>query len=51
VADFGMIANDTGFAVAHSYCFRVRERHLRLNQRVTGSRLLRGGIVPGGLGE
>ena len=49
VADFGMIANDTGFAVAHSHCFRIRERLLRLNKRLTGSRLLRGGVVPGGV--
>ncbi len=51
VADFGMIANDTGFAVAHSHCFRIRERLLRLNKHVTGNRLLRGGIVPGGVGS
>ncbi len=49
VADFGMIANDTGYAVAHSHCFRIRERLLRLNKRLTGNRLLRGGIVPGGV--
>lgn len=49
VADFGAIANDTGFAVAHAHCYRIRERLLRLNKRVTGSRLLRGAIVPGGL--
>src|SRR6266581_1105384 len=49
VADFGMIANDTGFAVAHSHCFRIRERLLRLNKRVTGHRLLRGGVIPGGV--
>ena len=34
VADFGMICNDTGFAVAHSHCFRIRERLLRLNKRL-----------------
>jgi Ni,Fe-hydrogenase III large subunit len=51
VADFGMIANDTGFAVAHAHCFRIRERLLRLNKRLTGNRLLRGGIVPGGVGH
>ena len=51
IADFGMIANDTGFAVAHSHCFRIRERLLRLNKRLTGNRLLRGGIVPGGVGR
>jgi Ni,Fe-hydrogenase III large subunit/Ni,Fe-hydrogenase III component G len=50
VADFGMIANDTGYAVAHSHCFRIRERLLRLNKRLTGNRLLRGGVVPGGVG-
>jgi Ni,Fe-hydrogenase III large subunit len=49
VADFGAIANDTGYAVAHSHCFRIRERLLRLNKRLTGNRLLRGGIVPGGV--
>jgi Ni,Fe-hydrogenase III large subunit len=51
VADFGMIANDTGFAIAHAHCFRIRERLLRLNKRLTGNRLLRGGIVPGGVGH
>ena len=51
VADFGAIANDTGYAVAHSHCFRIRERLLRLNKQLTGNRLLRGGIVPGGVGE
>jgi len=51
VADFGMIANDTGYAIAHSHCFRIRERLLRLNKRLTGSRLLRGAIVPGGVGR
>jgi Ni,Fe-hydrogenase III large subunit len=49
VADFGMIANDCGFAAAHSHCFRIRERLFRLNKRLTGHRLLRGCLVPGGL--
>jgi Ni,Fe-hydrogenase III large subunit/Ni,Fe-hydrogenase III component G len=48
VADFGMIANDTGFAVAQSHCARIREGLLALNKRWTGSRLLRGAVVPGG---
>ncbi|MGZ8432929.1 MAG: hydrogenase large subunit [Candidatus Binatia bacterium] len=51
IADFGAICNDTGFAAAHSHCFRIRERLLRLNKRLTGNRLLRGGIVPGGVGH
>jgi Ni,Fe-hydrogenase III large subunit/Ni,Fe-hydrogenase III component G len=50
VADFGAIVNDTGFAVAHAHCYRIRERLLRLNKRLTGSRLLRGALVPGGVG-
>ena len=49
IADFGAICNDTGFAVAHSHCFRIRERLLRLNKRLTGNRLLRGGLLPGGV--
>jgi Ni,Fe-hydrogenase III large subunit/Ni,Fe-hydrogenase III component G len=49
VGDFGMIANDTGFAFAHAHCFRIRERLLRLNKRVTGNRLLRGALIPGGV--
>lgn len=49
IADVGAIANDTGFAVAHAHCYRIRERLLRLNKEVTGSRLLRGSLAPGGL--
>jgi Ni,Fe-hydrogenase III large subunit len=44
VADFGMICNDTGFAVAHSHCFRIRERLLRLNKRCRKPSLR--GVVP-----
>jgi Ni,Fe-hydrogenase III large subunit/Ni,Fe-hydrogenase III component G len=49
IGDFGAIANDTGFALAHSHCLRIRERLLRLNKAVTGSRLMRGVVRPGGL--
>ena len=49
VGDVGMILNDTGFAVAHAHCFRIRERLLRLNKCVTGNRLLRGGLTVGGV--
>jgi Ni,Fe-hydrogenase III large subunit/Ni,Fe-hydrogenase III component G len=51
IADFGAICNDTGFAFAHSHCFRIRERLLRINKQLTGNRLLRGGILPGGVGH
>ena len=49
VGDFGAIANDTGFPAAQMQCLRIRERLLRLNKGVTGHRLLRGGVVPGGV--
>lgn len=49
IADFGMIANDTGYAVAQSHCARIRERLLALNKRWTGSRLLHGVLRPGGV--
>ena len=49
VGDFGAIANDTGFAIAQAHCLRIRERLLRLNKTITGSRLLRGVVCPGGL--
>jgi Ni,Fe-hydrogenase III large subunit/Ni,Fe-hydrogenase III component G len=50
ISDFGAIANDTGFAIAQAHCSRLRERLFRLNKNLTGNRLLRGGIVPGGVG-
>ena len=49
IGDVGAIANDAGFAVAYAHCYRIRERLLRLNKQVTGSRLLRGALTPGGL--
>jgi Ni,Fe-hydrogenase III large subunit len=44
-----MIANDTGFGAGHAHCFRIREGLFRLHRRLTGHRLLRGVLVPGGL--
>jgi Ni,Fe-hydrogenase III large subunit/Ni,Fe-hydrogenase III component G len=49
VADFGMIVSDTGYAIAHAHGYRVRETLLRINQRLTGHRLLRGGVTLGGV--
>jgi Ni,Fe-hydrogenase III large subunit/Ni,Fe-hydrogenase III component G len=49
VNDFGAIANDTGFAIAHAHCLRLREQLLRLNKQVAGHRLLRGVLCPGGV--
>jgi Ni,Fe-hydrogenase III large subunit/Ni,Fe-hydrogenase III component G len=49
VGDVGMIVNDTGYAFGHAHCFRLREELFRVNERLTGHRLLRGAIVPGGV--
>jgi Ni,Fe-hydrogenase III large subunit/Ni,Fe-hydrogenase III component G len=48
VADIGALCNDVGYGVANAHALRIRERLLRLNARVTGHRLLRGGVFPGG---
>jgi Ni,Fe-hydrogenase III large subunit/Ni,Fe-hydrogenase III component G len=48
VADLGALFNDVGFGFAHAHAQRVREQLLRLNKQVTGHRLLRGGVMPGG---
>ncbi|MFI6344156.1 NADH-quinone oxidoreductase subunit C [Streptomyces sp. NPDC050560] len=48
VADLGMLCNDVGHGVLNAHAQRVREQLLRLNREITGHRLLRGGVVPGG---
>lgn len=48
VADVGALCNDAGFGVAYAHALRIRERLLRLNAEITGHRLLRGGVFPGG---
>lgn len=50
VADIGAIANDVGFGISHAHTQRLRETLLRHNKRVTGHRLLRGGLWVGGAG-
>lgn len=47
--DLGALANDVGFALANSHAQRIREQLLRINDTVTGHRLLRGAIEPGGI--
>ncbi|MEB3049618.1 NADH-quinone oxidoreductase subunit C [Mycolicibacter sp. MYC123] len=49
VADMGALANDVGFGLANAHAQRVREQLLRINAQVTGHRLLRGAICPGGV--
>lgn len=48
-ADLGALANDVGYALANAHAQRIREKLLRLNAAVTGHRLLRGAIRPGGI--
>ena len=48
VADIGGMCNDVGYGILNAHALRVRERLLRLNADVTGHRLLRGAIAPGG---
>jgi Ni,Fe-hydrogenase III large subunit len=48
VADIGALCNDVGFGLAHAWGLELRERLLRLNKEMTGHRLLRGGVIPGG---
>jgi Ni,Fe-hydrogenase III large subunit/Ni,Fe-hydrogenase III component G len=47
VADVGALCNDVGFGLANAHALTLREQLLRLNEAVTGHRLLRGGIAPG----
>jgi Ni,Fe-hydrogenase III large subunit len=49
VADIGAIATDVGFVIANAHASRLREMILALNEDLTGSRLLRGVICPGGM--
>jgi Ni,Fe-hydrogenase III large subunit/Ni,Fe-hydrogenase III component G len=47
VNDIGALANDVGYPILNGHAQRIRERLLRMNQAVTGHRLLRGAIRPG----
>ncbi|TAM64828.1 NADH-quinone oxidoreductase subunit C [Mycobacterium sp.] len=49
VTDLGALANDVGFGLANVHAQRIREQLLRLNASVTGHRLLRGAVRPGGV--
>jgi Ni,Fe-hydrogenase III large subunit len=47
-ADIGALCNDVGHGILNAHASRIRERLLRINDQVTGHRLLRGAIHPGG---
>ncbi|MEV4090484.1 NADH-quinone oxidoreductase subunit C, partial [Nonomuraea fuscirosea] len=48
VTDLGALCNDVAFGIMHAQTGRIREQLLRVNDEVTGHRLLRGGVRLGG---
>jgi Ni,Fe-hydrogenase III large subunit/Ni,Fe-hydrogenase III component G len=50
LGDVGAICNDTAYALPHAHCGRLKERIMQLNDRLTGSRFLRGVNRVGGVG-
>ncbi|MBM9510182.1 hydrogenase large subunit [Actinacidiphila acididurans] len=48
ITDIGALCNDVGHGILNNHAQRIREHLLRLNHGITGHRLLRGGVVPGG---
>ena len=49
IGDIGAIATDVGFMVANMHALRLKERVLRVNEHLTGNRLLRGMACLGGV--
>ncbi len=49
IADIGAICTDVAFVTAHMHALRLRERILRVQEHLTGNRLLRGMACLGGV--
>ncbi len=49
VADIGAICTDVAFVTANMHAMRLKERVLRINEQLTGNRLLRGMAFLGGV--
>lgn len=49
LGDVGAICNDTAYTLAHAHCSRMKEQLMQLNDRLTGSRFLRGAMTVGGV--
>ncbi len=49
VGDIGAICTDVAFVTAHMHAMRLKERILRVNEQLTGNRLLRGMACLGGV--
>ena len=51
LGDVGAICNDTAYTLAHAHCSRMKELLMQLNDRLTGSRFLRGTMTIGGVSK
>lgn len=49
LGDVGAICNDTAYALAHAHCSWMKEQLMQLNDRLSGSRFLRGVMAVGGV--
>jgi Ni,Fe-hydrogenase III large subunit/Ni,Fe-hydrogenase III component G len=49
LGDVGAICNDTAYALPHAHCGRMKEQIMQLNDRLMGSRFLRGVNRVGGV--
>jgi Ni,Fe-hydrogenase III large subunit/Ni,Fe-hydrogenase III component G len=49
IGDIGAICTDVAFVTANMHCMRLKERVLRVNESLTGNRLLRGMACSGGV--
>ncbi len=49
IADIGAICTDVAFVTVNMHCMRLKERVLRINEHLTGHRLLRGMACLGGV--
>ncbi|WHZ23988.1 MAG: Hydrogenase-4 component G [Nitrospira sp.] len=49
IGDVGAICNDTAYVLAHAHCGRMKEQLMQLNDRLAGSRFLRGVNCVGGV--
>jgi Ni,Fe-hydrogenase III large subunit/Ni,Fe-hydrogenase III component G len=49
LGDIGALCNDTAYVLPHAHCSRMKERLMQLNDRLAGSRFLRGVVCVGGV--
>ena len=49
IGDIAALCNDVGFGIINSHGLVLREELLRINENITGHRLLRGAVYPGGI--